>query len=254
MPPTSTSVSPTSISVPSRRGATASAAVPITALSVPAAPAWPRVASLAARQHGAVSRRQLLGLGLSGRQIDAAAKTGRLHRVHRGVFAVGHPRLSELGRWSAAVLACGAGAGLGYRSAAAFWALRASSAPTIELVVPRNSRCVRSGLLVHRHPDLASDELTVRHGIAVTSVARTLLDLASVVSAGQLRRAIGQAETLELFDLRAIMPLLDRRPRHRGARPLAAALESWTALPRTRSGLEEQFPEVFDTTAYPCPS
>lgn len=241
---------PTRTLVPSSDGAGPG---PTLVGSPPAASAWPQVASLAARQHGAVSRRQLLGLGLSGRQIDGAAKAGRLHRVHRGVFAVGHPRLSELGRWSAAVLACGSGAGLGYRSAAVLWALRASSAPTIELVVPRNSRSVRTGVLVHRHPDLASDELTVHHGIVVTSVARTLLDLASVVSADQLRRAIGQAETLELFDLRAVTPLLDRRPRHRGARPLAAALESWTDLPRTRSALEEQFPELCRRHGLPTP-
>src|SRR3954447_5063068 len=90
----------------------------------------PELAALAARQHGVVSRRQLMAMGLRSAAIGRRIDAGRLHRVHLGVYAVGHPLLSRHGRWMAGVLACGTGAALGYDSAAVLWDLVRSDAGT----------------------------------------------------------------------------------------------------------------------------
>lgn len=217
------------------------------------APGWHGVPDLARRQHGVVARRQLRVLSLTNAQIDGALRRGRLVSVHRGVFAVGHARLSSTGRTSAAVLACGAGAVAGYRSGAALWALRPSSTPTTEVVVPRTNSRAHSGILVHRHPTLGADESTVLDGVPTTTVARTLLDLAAVVDREQLRRAIKQAEVLGLFDLESVRRLVARHPRHRGARPLLAVLRSWTDPLLTRSDLEIAFVELCDRHGLPKP-
>lgn len=214
---------------------------------------WSRAAELAARQHGVVSRAQLRRCGLSDRQITRATALSRLHAVHRAVFAVGHDRLSASGLRMAAVLACGSGAALGYRSAAAHWNLRATSSPTIEVVVSRPSRPRHRNVIVHRHAQMRADELTVHDGVRVTTVARTLLDLAAVLPPTALRRAVGQADVLQLFDLHAIVPLLTRHPRHRGRRSLEDVLRTWEEPDRTRSPQEETFPELCARFGFPRP-
>jgi hypothetical protein len=107
---------------------------------------------------------------------------------------------------------------------------------------------------VHRHPGLGIDEVTVLDGVPVTTVARTLLDLAAVVHPEQVRRAIKQAEVLGLFDLQAVRLLIARHPRHRGARLLAAVLESWTDPLLTRSDLEIAFVELCSRHGLPQPT
>jgi hypothetical protein len=215
---------------------------------------WRRAAELAARQHGVVSRDQLRRCGLSDRQITRATALSRLHAVHRGVFAVGHERLSASGRRAAAVLTCGTGAALGYRTAAAHWNLRATSGPTIEIVVPRSSRPRHRNVRVHCHPQLLPDELTTRDGIRVTTVARTLLDLAAVLPPSALRRSVGQADVLRLFDRHAVAPLLLRHARHRGRRALEDVLRAWEEPDRVRSPQEETFPQLCARFGFPRPA
>ncbi len=235
---------------------------------------WREAATIATRQHGVVARHQLRAVGLSDRQITRAIAQARLHPVHRGVFAVGHVRLTASGRRSAAVLAVGVSAGpragtpvsaesstttgpvaaLGYRAAAAHWSLRPTSSPTIEVVVPRTSRCRRAAVRVRCHPQLAADEVTVHDGIWVTTVARTLLDLGAVLSANALRRAVGQADVLGRFDLGAVEPLLARHPRHRGRRPLADVLRTWEEPDRIRSPQEDDFPALCARFGFPRPA
>src|SRR3954452_15938015 len=127
------------------------------------------IAALADRQHGVVARRQLLALGLPARAIDHRLERGRLHVLHRGVYAVGHRVLSQRGQWMAAVLACGGGAVLSHRSAAALWAIRPTSRAAIEVTTPRKLR-PRTGLLPHCAV-LPADEVTILDGIPVTTPA-----------------------------------------------------------------------------------
>jgi len=195
------------------------------------------IAALAERQHGVVSRVQLLNAGLTRRHLERRLQAGRLHLVHRGVYAVGHRLLSREGRWLAAVLASGDGAVLSHRSAAAAWGLRETARVRVEVTVGRVLRH-REGLETH-HARLAADEVTVLRAIPVTTAARTLLDLAAVVPADQLARAVERAERLRLADAVPLPALLARHPRCRGARALRAALV--TAPPPTRSELEDRF-------------
>lgn len=138
----------------------------------------------------------------------------------------------------AAVFACGPGAVLSHRDAAALWELRQSSSAAIEVTVPSlNGRRGQRGIRVHRSGRLGPDEVTVRDGIPVTTVARTLLDLADVVPKQALRRAVTEAEYLRLFDLTAINAVVKSNPGRRSAKLMAAAGTG----ERTRSKLEDRF-------------
>jgi hypothetical protein len=134
------------------------------------------IATLAGRQHGVVSLAQLADAGLSPRAARHRVHAGRLHRVHPGVFAVGHPVLGADGRRLAAVLACGSGAVLSHRSAAAAWGLRPTSRARHEVTVPRTAGTGPAGVEAHRARRLSPDDVTVLRAIPITSVARTLLD------------------------------------------------------------------------------
>jgi very-short-patch-repair endonuclease len=144
-----------------------------------------------------VAQLEALGLGRSGVQRRAAA--GRLHRVHRGVYAVGHRALSDEARWMAAVLACGPGAVLSHRSAAELWQLLKPIGGRVDVTVPSAAgRRKRGGLHIHRCPSLLRQSTTVRSGIPVTTTARTLADLKRTVPDWLYRRALRQAEYLGL--------------------------------------------------------
>jgi hypothetical protein len=200
-----------------------------------------------------VSRDQLRACGLTDHQITRAVRTARLQPCHRGVFVFGAGPLSRPGRWSAAVLACGPKAALGYRTAAAHWELRPTAGRTSEIVVARSTRPMRSGVVVHRHRGMESDEVTDHRGICVTTVARTVLDLAAVLPANALRRAVAQADVLHRFDRHAVELLLDRHPRHLGRLPLRRLLGAWTDPETTRSPQEERFPGLCARFGFPRP-
>jgi very-short-patch-repair endonuclease len=202
------------------------------------------LAELARRQHGVVARRQLTDLGLATGAVNVRVVNGRLHLLHRGVYAVGHTMLSDKGRWMAAILAAGPGAVLSHTVAAALWEMR----PWRDrgLHVTTRAQRTRPGIRFHCSP-LPADELTVHDGIPVTSPARTLFDLAGVVSLEQLRRAVNEAEIRRLWDAISLADLLDRHPR----RPGAAAVRAVIATPGagvTRSALEELFLGLLDDT------
>jgi predicted transcriptional regulator of viral defense system len=158
-----------------------------------------RVSELAERQYGVVTFGQLRGLGLGEHWIYERVRTKRLHRLHRGVYAVRHEQLRRHGHWIAAVLACGPGAVLSHASAAALWSIRGSAATVIDVTVPsRAGRLSRSGIRVHRSRRLGSQDVTTNDGIAVTTVARTLVDLADVLPKQALKRALDESEYLRL--------------------------------------------------------
>jgi very-short-patch-repair endonuclease len=166
------------------------------------------IAAIAARQHGTISTRQLNAAGLSAAAIVNRVGNGRLHRIHQGVYAVGHRGLSQQGLWLAAVLACcreGRGAFLSHRSAAELWGLLSPGRGLLDVSVPGNGgRKRRGGVRIHRSRTLVPAETTRRHGIPVTDPTRTIHDLRrSKPSRGgandeQLRRAIRQADVLGL--------------------------------------------------------
>jgi very-short-patch-repair endonuclease len=119
--------------------------------------------------------------------------------LHRGVYAVGHRRLSNEGRWFAAILACGDGAALSHRSAAALWGFGVVAAGPVDITVAgTGGRKKRRGINLHRSPSLAPAAVTVRSGIPVTLPARTLADLRRVMRPAELRQALRKAEVLGL--------------------------------------------------------
>jgi len=200
------------------------------------------LAALAGRQHGVVALFQLAALGLGGSGVRSRVAAGRLHRVHRGVFAVGHRLLSREGHWMAAVLACGPGSVLSHRSAAALLGLRPSARHDVDVIVPGRSGRVRAGIDVHAAGTLHAVDITIVRGIPCTSVARTLLDLADVVDRRGVERAIEQAEILRILDVRALNDVLDRGKGRRGCAVLRALLGAHrSGATATRSELEERF-------------
>lgn len=171
-----------------------------------------KIAALARRQYGVVSANQLRELSLGEGAIRARLRAGRLHVVHRGVYAVGHTALPPPARWLAAVLATGRvrrasggsvldywGAAVSHRSAASVWDLLPISAGPVHVVVAgTGGKARRSGIHVHRSRSLRDGDVTLRHGIPVTTPARTIADLRRVVPEREWRRAIRQAEVMAL--------------------------------------------------------
>ena len=184
--------------------------------------------------------------------IDGWIASGRLIVIHRGVYAVGHRVLSVEAQWMAGVLAGGAGAALSHRAAGDLWQLTRLRRPLADVTVPRRRRS-RPGICFREHP-LPADEVTERSGIPVTTVARTLLDLAAVVSRARLEQAISIAEARRLGDSPSLGDLIRRYPRRRGVAQLRAVLrESREAGGITRSELETAFLEFLDRRRLPTP-
>jgi len=213
------------------------------------------IAALAARQHGVVSRGQLRDLGLADSAIGYRVSSGRLHRVHRGVFAVGHRRLPSLGAWSAAVLACGPGAVLSHAAAAALWDMRRSAASSVDVTIRRTGRLTRPGIRIHRPRTMPENETSAREGIPVTTPARTILDMAALLSPSRLEHLLDQAEIRELTDYPALDAIATAHPGHHGAARLQRAIETHCAGTNlTRSDLEILMKELCRTHGLPKPS
>jgi Protein of unknown function (DUF559)/Transcriptional regulator, AbiEi antitoxin len=207
------------------------------------------VAALAARQHGVVSLAQLEALGLGARGAQHRASRGHLHRIHRGVYAVGHPLLTADGVRMAAVLACGPGAVCSHRSAAAAWGLRPTSRTRVEVTTTRRGRTSRPGIELRHVAHLSGDDVARLRSIPVTSVARTLVDLAAVLPSDALERAVHQADVLRLLDVRAVLRVAQGRP---GADAVRAVLADPSAGD-TRSALEERFLALCRRAGVPLP-
>ena len=207
------------------------------------------IAQIATSQHGVISLLQLVALGLTKNAVTERVRAGRLHRVHRGVYAVGHAVLSSKGRWMAAVLACGEGAVLSYRSAASLHGLhRGPGRSVIDVTSPTRAGRKRNGIAVHAG-SLAERDKTEVDGIPVTAVPRTLLDLAEL---GPVDRAVERAVTLQTFDLIAIRELLERSNGRRGAPRLRRAIAQYDDAP-TRSELERAFLALIRRAGLPRP-
>jgi hypothetical protein len=216
-----------------------------------------RIGALATDQHGVVARRQLAELGLTPQHIAYRIDIGRLVRIYRGVYAVGHPRLTREGRWMGAILTCGARAVLSHADAAAHWELMPARGVLIDVTTPVRAgrQPDRQRIRLHRVGTLASDEVTVHDAIPVTTPARTLLDLASILRPRALEDVIAQADRLARFDLLAIRGLLDTHPRQHGAPALRGLLDrlAGTGVAETRSALEVALLQLCDDYELPAP-
>jgi very-short-patch-repair endonuclease len=211
------------------------------------------MAGLARRQHGVVSRRQLLAADVTKEEIDGRVRSGGLHLLHRGVYAVGHDAITQRGRWMAAVLASGDGAVLSHRSATALWGIWGSGAGEVHVTVPRK---VRSHGSIRRHfGALPVDEVAVVEGIPVTSAARAVLDLAADKGEAAAEAALREMEYLGIYGPVSLPALLDRHPRHKGTPIIEVCLDRLRDDPggRVRSPLEEVFLPFLDAHRIPRP-
>jgi very-short-patch-repair endonuclease len=203
------------------------------------------MAMIAAEQHGLVTRPQLARLGIDDAGVRRRVRKGSLHRVHQGVYAVGHPNLTTEGRWAAAVLACGPGSALSHLDAAALWAIYDASGPRVHVLTSANRPV--SGICVHRARRLHRDDVTEHRGIPVTSVARTLVDLTDVLPEDRVLRAVREAEFRQLLDHDALNAAVERARTRRNIRSLRRALATHRPGQIVRDELEHRFLELIDT-------
>jgi very-short-patch-repair endonuclease len=213
------------------------------------------IAALAERQRGVVAQRQLIALGLSQRAIECRLESWRLRLVHREVYAVGHSQLSTQGRWVAAVLAYGEGALLSHRSAAALWGLARPRTSVVDLTAPAGRQGIRrrQRIWIHRCR-LYPEDRAVHAGIPVTTVARTLFDLAEFVSFKRLESAWEEADRLNLLRLSAVEGVCERGYGRRALRPIRRLLTEARAPTITRSPLEDDFAAFCREHRLPMPS
>lgn len=203
-----------------------------------------RLSRLATRQHGVVSRNQLLVLGLDPDQIAYRIEVGRLHRLYRGVYAVGHVRLTQRGRWLAAVAACRGNGGesvLSHRAAGQLHGIL-RSAPTNPIDVIATRRHQLRGVRGHSARGLDPADMTTVDAIPVTTVHRTLLDLAEVMHPLRLYDSLELSVRLQRFDLTEMRAVVARNPGRHGLKPLRAQLARLTGAPAwPDSELEAEF-------------
>jgi hypothetical protein len=210
------------------------------------------IARLAERQHGVVARRQLLAAGLTREAVAHRIRVGRLYCLYRGVYAAGHRLLSPEARWMAAVLAAGPRAVLSHRSAAALWGIRRWWGNNVDVTIP-SSRRQRPGITGHV-TNLPADEVTSLAAIPLTTVPRTLLDLATVLDHRGVERAMNEAEVRRYTDSLSLAALLARYPRRRGTAAIRAILGAGgVGATRTRSELEERFLRLLTQWGLPRP-
>ncbi|MBT8402879.1 MAG: DUF559 domain-containing protein [Gemmatimonadetes bacterium] len=202
---------------------------------------------LAARQHGLVTRRQLLQAGASPRRIQLRVDGGRFRRLHRGVYLVGAvapPRAAPM----AACLACGPSAVVSHRSAAVLWKLiRASDRDNVVDVTTAGPNRRRVGVRVHRSRTLRASDRTYLEGVPITTPTRTLLDFAAVCAVGVLDRAVAEAFARALTTERQLATRLKARVGRPGSARLRAVLGG-APPPVTRSEAEERLLEIVRRT------
>lgn len=215
------------------------------------------LAELAARQHGVFGLAQLRALGLSTRAVSHRVATGRLHRIHRGVYSlVPRELLSWKGLYMAAVLACGHGAVLSHRSAARLLELRNYGYHRIEVTVPKRSTRSHSGVAVHRSTTLiAPADVTVVNAIPTTTAARTLFDLGGVLTPRQLERAFDQADAMQLLDLNEINDQLARNPNRPATKAVRHLLAThYIGSTPTENDFEDAFLALTRSLGLPAPT
>ena len=207
------------------------------------------IAALAARQHGHITRAQLIALGLGPGAVKHRVRLGRLIRVYAGVYAVGHRPANPVDRAAAAVLACGRGAVLSHGSAASLWGLLSWEMP-FEVSV-REDRA-RLGITTHRIRTLERSEVRTHLGIRVTTPARTLLDIAPRFDDAALTRAVNDLRLAGHLSTRQLAEVLERTRNRPGLKRLRQIVEGSTTAP-TRSAFEDEFRKFAERFGLPSP-
>jgi len=218
----------------------------MTGKSVHAA-AW----ALVGEQHGVISRIQLVELGFSAKAIEHRIATGRLHPVFPGVYSVGRPEVSRLGRWVAATLACGADAVTSHNTAAALYGVRPYRPhEPIEVSVPSGRNPRTDGIRVHRRRGRV--ETTRHQRVAVTTPVETLVDLAARLPRDDLEAAINEADKRDLVDVEALRAALEAVEPRPGVGILRATIDRRTFV-YTDSRLERRFLPIARRAGLPHP-
>jgi very-short-patch-repair endonuclease len=200
-----------------------------------------------------VTRRQLAAIGVRGSSVERRVESGRLVRLYRGVFAVGHVQRTQETRWIAAVMACGQGAALSHLDAAALWRIYESRGPSIHVTTTKRSSRTLPGITVHRARRLDPADVTKKDGIPVTTVARTLVDLTDVLSSDRLLRAIREAEYLKLLDTDSLTAAVQRANGRKRLTELTKAIERHNPGQIVREELEHRFLELVHAAGLPEP-
>jgi hypothetical protein len=198
------------------------------------------IAALAARQFGVVARWQLIVLGLGEKAIDHRVAIGRLHVLHLGVYAVGHPRVGRSGRLMAAALAFGDGAVLSHITGAQIWGTVKATSQMPHVTSAARSLERRPGIVLHRVRRLDPAFVTEVDGLPVTTIERVLLDLAGARDLTPLRRAWEGAQRQKLLDVDKVIWICANSPGRR-TKPLMALVAEATDAPDTRSEFEDRF-------------
>jgi hypothetical protein len=199
-----------------------------------------------------ITTAQLARAGLGHRGASKRGANGRLHRKYKGVYAVGQPRLSQQGEWMAAILACGPGSYLASLNAAVHMRTWRRRVTGIHVIARRERRL--EGVRVHTYRRLDQRDVTVRDGIPVTTVPRTLIDLSDVLTPHQLANVIHEAAFRNLFDPRAVRAAINRANGRHNLHVLERALElNAGGSAGTRSELEDRFLALTSKSDLPEP-
>ncbi len=200
------------------------------------------LARVATRQGGPVSLEQLSDSGVSGNAAAKRARRGSLHRIHRGVYAVGHRSIARAGYLRAAILACGDGAVISHGTAAAFWGLQDKWPVLIDVTVPNQRGRKIDGVRCRRCRYPAPQETVVVVGAVCTTPARTLVDMAGLYGTPSLRRLVERAAVCKRLDLDALDAALHEAQGRRGVKALRRIADEWRTedgvIPAVRSDFE----------------
>ncbi len=212
---------------------------------------WAREAwALTRRQHGVVTRRQLLDLGVPPGAIRSRLEHGRLHRLWAGVYAVGRPEVGRLGRFKGATLACGDEARLSGRSAAALWGIGPDHGGPIEVAVPSGSLHRRQGIRLRRRA--RPGRCRQVRGIPVDDPVSVLIDLAAALEREEVEDAVNEADRLDLARTGRLRRALEDHPPRPGLGRLKAILDSQT-FSRAQNALERRFLALVRAADLPPP-
>jgi very-short-patch-repair endonuclease len=206
---------------------------------------------LTGRQHGVVTRRQLLALGMPSGTIRGRLRAGRLHRLWPGVYAVGRPDVGRLGHLMAATLACGPGARLSHRSAGELWRISEKAQGWVDVSVPSNVLHHLDGIRLHRRVEFGTTRIV--KGIPVSDPVSVLVDLAAELPTDEVEDAVNEADRLDLIRTHRLRPALDRELRRPGIGRLKRILDAQT-FSRAANALERRFLAIVRDARLPAPA